>query len=156
GPGRVPAGSVCREPAMTIDVLPTFAKLIGAELPPGLVLDGKDIWPLVSGRPGAKSPHDALYFYWDRGLQAVRSGKWKLHFPHEYRAQTESTRAARGGTPGQYRQEEVELSLFDLENDVGETKNVAADHPEVVQRLEHLADGARREMGDSLRPPTAP
>jgi arylsulfatase A-like enzyme len=114
-PGRIPAGAVCREPAMTIDVLPTVAKLIGADLPKDLVLDGRDVWPLITNQPGAKSPHEALYFYWNRELQAVRSGKWKLHFPHEYRAETETTRAASGGKPGQYRQERIELSLLDLE-----------------------------------------
>jgi arylsulfatase A len=153
-PGRIPAGATCREPAMTIDILPTMARLIGAELPRGLVLDGKDIWPLVSAQPGAKSPHEALYFYWNRELQAVRAGKWKLHFPHDYRAQTETTRTARGGKPGQYRQEKIAAtSLFDLEADPGETKDVAADHPDVVERLSGLGDGARRDLGDSLRPP---
>ena len=150
-PGRIPAGAVCREPAMTIDVLPTMAKLVGADLPKDLVLDGRDVWPLITNQPGAKSPHEALYFYWNRELQAVRSGKWKLHFPHEYRAETETTRAASGGKPGQYRQQRIELSLYDLENDVGETKNVAAQHPDVVERLTRLADQARRDLGDSLQ-----
>jgi arylsulfatase A-like enzyme len=152
-PGRIPAGAVCREPAMTIDVLPTMAALIGAELPRNLVLDGRDIWPLISARPGAKSPHEALYFYWNRELQAVRSGRWKLHFDHDYRAQTESTRAARGGKPGQYRQEKIASSLFDLEADAGETRDVAGEHPDVVGRLSALADRARADLGDSLRPP---
>ena len=147
-PGNIPAGSVCREPAMTIDILPTLAKLIGAELPKGLVLDGKDVWPLISGESGAKSPHEALYFYWNRELQAVRSGKWKLHFPHEYRAQTAITRSAKGGTPGQYKQERIGLALFDLENDVGESENVADRHPDVVRRLTELAEVARRDLGD--------
>ena len=55
-PGRIPAGSVCREPAMTIDVFPTVARLIGAELP-AHPIDGRDIWPLLAGQPGARSPH---------------------------------------------------------------------------------------------------
>jgi len=153
-PGRIPAGATCREPAMTIDILPTMASLIGAELPRELVLDGKDIWPLVSAQPGAKSPHDALYFYWDRELQAVRAGKWKLHFPHDYRAQTEDTRTARGGKPGQYRQEKITAtSLFDLEADPGETKDVAGQNPDVVERLSALGDRARKDLGDSLRTP---
>lgn len=154
-PGRIPAGAVCREPAMTIDLLPTLAKLIGAELPPGVVLDGKNVWPLVSGQAGAKSPHEALYFYWNRELQAVRSGKWKLHFPHAYRAATPSTRKAKGGKPGQYRQERIELSLFDLETDVGETMNLAAAHPDVVERITALAERARRDLGDAPPPPAA-
>jgi arylsulfatase A len=150
-PGRIPAGAVCREPAMTIDLLPTFAGLIGAELPRDLVLDGRDIWPLISAKAGAQSPHEALYFYWNRELQAVRSGKWKLHFPHEYRAQTDATRSARGGKPGQYRQDKIGRALFDLESDPGETKDVAAGHADVVERLDSLAEKARRDLGDSLK-----
>jgi arylsulfatase A len=145
-PGKLPAGATTREPAMTIDVLPTMAKLIGADLPSELKLDGKDIWPLVSARPDAKSPHDALYFYWDRQLQAVRSGKWKVHFPHAYRTMTEKKGA--GGAPGDYRQARIELSLYDLESDPSESKNVAAAHPDVVERLTQLAEAARRDVGD--------
>ncbi|MBK8000452.1 MAG: sulfatase [Verrucomicrobia bacterium] len=61
-PGKIPAGSTCREPAMTIDVLPTIARLTGARLPIHPI-DGLDIWPLLSGAKKATSPHDALYFY---------------------------------------------------------------------------------------------
>src|SRR5262249_38123952 len=82
-PGKIPVGTVCRELASTIDVLPTVAKLAGADLPP-LPIDGKDISPLMFGAAGAKTPHEAYYYYWNRHLQAVRSGKWKLHFPHNY------------------------------------------------------------------------
>jgi Ca2+-binding RTX toxin-like protein len=90
-PGKVPAGRDCDESAMTIDLFPTFAKLIGAESPKHAI-DGLDIGPVLFGEPGAKSAHDALYFYWGNELQAIRSEKWKLHFPHDYRALT--------GTPG--------------------------------------------------------
>src|SRR4051794_13298532 len=83
-PGKIPAGSVCHEPAMTIDLLPTFAHLAGAEPTADRIIDGKDIGPLLLGQPGAHSPHEALYFYWGRDLQAVRSGRWKLHLPHAY------------------------------------------------------------------------
>jgi arylsulfatase A len=145
-PGKTPAGAVCREPAMTIDVLPTMVKLIGADSPANHVLDGKDIWPLISAQPNAKSPHEALYFYWDRQLQAVRSGNWKLHFPHAYRTMTD--RKGSAGLPGDYRQAQIDLSLYNLEQDPGETTNVAAQHPDVVKRLTQLADRARRDLGD--------
>src|SRR4051812_4782499 len=82
-PGRIPAGKTCDEPAMTIDLLPTFAKIARAKLPE-LRLDGKDIGPLLRGEPGAKSPQEAYYFYWGEHLQAVRSGNWKLYFPRSY------------------------------------------------------------------------
>jgi arylsulfatase A-like enzyme len=146
-PGKVPAGRTLDTPAMTIDLFPTFAKLIGAELPKHPI-DGKDIGPLAFGKPGATSPQEAYYFFWGRELHAVRSGKWKLHFPHEYRHVGER-RGADGKAAGQSNAT-IGLSLFDLESDVGETTNVADRHPEVVTRLKSLAEKGRDELGDTL------
>ena len=144
-PGKLPAGTMCKEPAMTIDLLPTLARMIGADLPK-LKIDGKDIGPLLRGEPGAKSPQEAYYFYWDRHLQAVRSGPWKLHEPHPYR----SLKApGKGGQPGPYVQEKIDLALFNLDSDVGEKVNVADKHPDVVARLKQLAERMREELGDS-------
>ena len=114
-PGKIPAGSVCREPAMTIDILPTIAKIIGAELPKHTI-DGKDIGPLLRGEPGAKCPHEAYFLYYDTSeLQAVRSGKWKLMLPHTYRTM-KGQAAGKDGKPGQYRQVKIEKpELYDLE-----------------------------------------
>jgi arylsulfatase A len=146
-PGQIPAGAVCREPVMTIDILPTVAKLAGAELP-GHRIDGLDVWPLLAAKPGALCPHDAYYFYWDRHLQAVRSGPWKLHFPHTY--QTLAGKAGGSdGKPADYSQAGTPLALFDLEKDPGETTNLADKHPDVVERLKGLADRAREDLGDS-------
>jgi arylsulfatase A-like enzyme len=61
-PGHIPAGAVCREMAMTIDLLPTLARLIGAKLPDHEI-DGLDIWPLLAGQADAKNPHEAYFFY---------------------------------------------------------------------------------------------
>ena len=146
-PNRIPAGTVCREPAMTIDVLPTLAKLAGAELPKHRI-DGLDIWPLASGQVGAKSPHEALYFYWGQHLQAVRSGKWKLHFAHDYRTMAGQAPGG-GGKPGKYADARTELALYDLHTDVSEQTDVAAKNPDVVERLKKLADQAREDLGDS-------
>jgi arylsulfatase A-like enzyme len=131
---------------MTIDLLPTFARLAGIEISTDRILDGKDIGPLLLGEPGARSPHEALYFYWGRDLQAVRSGRWKLHVPHKYQGLVS---AGSGGKPGKYESRAIELSLFDLESDPGETRNVAAEHRDVVQRLQELAESARYELGDA-------
>jgi arylsulfatase A len=146
-PGQIPPGTVCRELAATIDVLPTIARLTGADLPK-LPIDGKDIWPLMSGEKGAKTPHEAYFYYWDRHLQAVRSGKWKLHFPHEYRTLAGKS-GGKDGKPVAYTQARTELVLYDLETDVGETTNVAEKNPEVVERLKRLAEKAREDLGDS-------
>jgi len=145
-PGRIPAGTVVGEPAMTIDLLPTLGLLAGAPLP-RQPIDGKDIRPLLLGEPGATSPHEALYFYWGRHLQAVRSGKWKLHFPHEYRSLDGP--AGSGGLPSRYTQRSIDLALFDLEADRSETTDLAALFPDVVKRLQGLADEARAQLGDS-------
>jgi arylsulfatase A-like enzyme len=146
-PGRIPAGAVCREPAMTIDILPTVAGLAGARLP-DLPIDGRDIWPLASARPGARSPHEAYYFFWDRHLQAVRSGRWKLHLPHAYRT-LGGRPGGSGGKPAPYAQARTPLALFDLAEDPGEADDVAGRHPDVVRRLEDLAERAREDLGDS-------
>ncbi|QDU75048.1 Arylsulfatase [Bremerella volcania] len=146
-PGHIPAGTYCNTPAMTIDIFPTVAKLIGAELPEKPI-DGKDIWPLMAGTEGAQSPHEAYYFYYGTGLKAVRSGKWKLVFPHEYRTMAGKP-GGTGGIPANYSSATTPLALFDLESDVGEQNNVLEEHPDVVQRLQKLADGIREKLGDS-------
>lgn len=146
-PGKIPAGAVCKEPLMTIDLLPTIAQLAGAELPKNKI-DGLDVWPVIAGKPGAKNPHDAYYFYWGRELQAVRSGKWKLHFPHTYRT-LEGKPGGKDGKPVAYAQAKTGLALYDLETDPGEKDNVADKHPDVVKRLQELADKIREDLGDT-------
>jgi arylsulfatase A len=146
-PGRIPRGATGKIPAMTIDLLPTFAKLAGATLAADRIIDGRDIWPLLTNAPGAQPPHDALYFYWGRELHAIRSGQWKLHLPHPYRS-LES--AGNDGAPGKYVEKQIELSLFDLEADPGETTNVASQHPDVVTRMQTIAEQARDDLGDAL------
>jgi arylsulfatase A-like enzyme len=146
-PGHIPAGSVCREPAMTIDVLPTAAKLAGADLPHQKI-DGLDIWPLISSQPRAKSPHQAYYFYWNSDLQAIRSGQWKLHLPHSYITLAEKS-GGKEGRPVAYGQAKTPLALYDLQKDPGESKNVADQNPEIVSRLEQLAEKVRGDLGDA-------
>jgi len=146
-PGHIPPGTVCREPAMTIDLLPTLARLAAADLP-RLKIDGLDIWPLLSNQPGAKSPHQAYFFYWNNELQAIRSGRWKLHLPHNYITLGEKP-GGKEGRPAKYDQAKTPLALYDLEKDPGESKNLAGDQPEIVSRLKQSAEQIRAELGDS-------
>lgn len=168
-PGKVPAGRTCDEPFMAIDWLPTLTELVGGKKPE-LKIDGLSVKPLLLGEPGAKSPHEALFFYAGNELHAVRSGRWKLHLPHPYL--TTAGEPGRGGKPSNWgkatprsitdssmdaiasrhgqRVERLELSLFDLEADPGERHNVASEHPEIVERLSKLAGAMRAELGDSL------
>jgi len=148
-PGRVPAGAECREFAATIDLLPTVAKLIGAELP-AQTIDGRDVSPLLFGEPGAKSPHELFCCYYAGGeLQAVRDARWKLHFPHGY-ATLAGKPGGSDGSPAPYANAKIGLCLFDLRADPGETTDVAQQHPEVVARLQALAAKAREDLGDKL------
>lgn len=148
-PEKIPAGSVCKEPTMTIDILPTIAKLIGAKLPKHKI-DGADMWPLMAGQPGAASPHEAYYIYYRRGeLQALLSGRWKMYFPHEYRTMAGQS-GGTGGQPTKYSHTTTGLELYDLETDLGETTDVAAQNPEVVKRLQDLGEKMRDDLGDAL------
>lgn len=141
-PGHIPAGAVCDEVAATIDVLPTLTAVAGGELPAGRTIDGGDLRPLMFGESGARSPREAFYYYCYTNLQAVRSGRWKLVLPRpEHPAWT--------GWSGRFVGQAVtEPELFDLEADVGETHNVAAAHPDVVDRLMALVEQARDDLGD--------
>jgi arylsulfatase A len=151
-PGKIPAGTKSDAMWMTIDVLPSIAGLIDAPLPQRPI-DGRDIWPLISGQKNATNPHPAYLFYYAANeLQALTSGdgRWKLLFPHRYR--TLSGRpGGKDGFPVKYDNTNVSKpELYDLRADVQETANVAEQHPEVVKRLLELADQARAELGDSL------
>lgn len=147
-PGRIAGGAVCDELATTMDILPTVAALIGAELP-GHEIDGVDISGLMFGED-VVSPREVFYSYYAGGqLQAVRDRQWKLHFPHRYRTMA-GRPGGTGGSPEPYQQERIGLALFDLKNDVGETTDIAAEHPEIVARLQRAAELAREEMGDAL------
>ena len=144
-PGTIPAGSVCSTPAMTIDILPTVAELIEAKLPDHKI-DGKSIVNLVTGK-NDKSPQEAYYFYYGQQLQAIRMGKWKLHFPHGYRTMA-GRPGGTGGIPTKYSQAKIGLSLFNLEEDIGESTDVKAKHPKVVSKMQALGQAMRKELGD--------
>jgi arylsulfatase A-like enzyme len=145
-PGQIPAGRACHELAATMDLLPTFARLAGADLPRDRIIDGRVIWPLMSGQSGAKTPHEAYFYYWGKHLQAVRSGKWKLHLAHNY---DHPDPPGHDGKPGKYVKREIGPALFDLAADIGETNDLAVQHPEVVARLKVLAEKCREDLGDS-------
>ncbi len=150
-PGKIPAGTESKTMLMTIDLFPTIAKRIGAKLPEHKI-DGLDVWPIISGKRSAKNPHQAYWNYYENNqLQAVTSGdgRWKLQLPHTYR--TLSGRpGGQDGAPAPYDSRKLEKAeLYDLLNDVSEGTNVAAQHPEVVKRLETEAERAREELGDA-------
>lgn len=149
-PSVIPAGITTSEPAMTIDLFPTIARLSGAKLPEHKI-DGLDIWPLLAAEPGAKCAHEAYTIYYaDNELQAVTSGAWKLYLPHTYRTLA-GRPGGHNGMPVNYEQRKItEPELYQLELDIGEKQNVAAENPQVVARLLTIAETARADLGDSL------
>lgn len=169
-PGHVPSARVCADPFMGIDWLPTLTEIVGGKASTRKI-DGLSAKGLLLDEKDARPPHEALFFYSGTALQAVRSESWKLHFAHPYI--TVAAEPGRGGKPSNfgklaptsitqsgvegiatrhgYRIEQLELSLFNLDTDPGETKNVAAEHPDVVNRLSALAEVARLDLGDSLQ-----
>ena len=149
-PGRIKPGSVITEPAMTIDILPTLMRLQNPDWKPSpdMPIDGLDIRPLLMGDTTMKTPHEALYFYWGNQLQAVRVGDWKLHFPHDY-GSIEGKAGATGGKPNGYTKKQIGVSLYNLRQDIGETKNLAGSEESVVELLKQKADAIRAEIGDT-------
>ena len=151
GPGRVPAGTTCDVIATTMDVMPTFAALAGAEVPSDRVIDGEDIRHLFHGQFDKADDEKAYFYYLRVHLQAVRQGDWKLHLPREkepigaapFSRNTHIASVDRVGFDTPF--------LVDLKNDLGETTNVAAEHPHVVKRLLGLADWMRDDLGDYNR-----
>jgi arylsulfatase A-like enzyme len=147
-PGVIPAGSDWAGPVATIDLLPTVAGFTGVALP-GRVLDGRDLKGAVTGQ-GAVPERELLVRYGGNELQAVISGRWKLILPHAYRTMAGQPRAV-GGIPGKYRMARVERAeLYDLEADPGERRDVAAEHADVVARLQTAAEQSRDDLGDGL------
>jgi arylsulfatase A-like enzyme len=154
-PGHVPAGRECKELACAIDLLPTLAERIDAKLPEHK-LDGLDIWSLFAGQEDARNPHDVYFFYgvpfgsWSGAeLESVRTREWKLIVPHGYRT-LGGHKPGMDGWPGEYlRQPITEPELYDMRSDIKETRNVAAEHPDIVKRLLELAEQCRAELGDT-------
>jgi arylsulfatase A-like enzyme len=119
-PGRIAGGTTCDALTTMMDVLPTFVKLACGKIPADRKLDGYDIWPLLIGQTKDTS-YEAFYYYRGVELQAVRQGPWKLHL-------------AKG-------------QLYNLDTDIGESKDVAKDNAEVVAKLESLADQMKLDLG---------
>lgn len=135
GPGYVKPGLVT-EMGSTLDIINTFAAITRTDIPSDRKMDGFDLSPVLTG--SGPSPRSQFH-YWTRGvLHAVRSEKWKLHIrqrdPVHY-----------GGT--------VELDtaeLYDMEADISEKYDRAAEHPEVVTALQEILIRHQADMADAL------
>ncbi len=134
-PGKIPAGSSSDALTSTLDLLPTLAHLSGGATGDH-VIDGKNIWPILSGQSKA-DPREAFFYYQMDQLQAVRSGDWKLFVPLK-------SKKRNWGKP----EGEQPLKLFNLAKDIHEDHNVASQNPDVVQKLLAHAEAARADLGD--------
>ncbi len=136
-------------PMMAIDILPTIAEVTHTSLP-DKTIDGRSVWKILTGE-SKDSPQEAYFFYYKvNELQGVRYGKWKLYFPHTYRTMQGQV-PGKDGLPGEYNYVALkELALYDVSRDPSETKNVAMDYPDIVEKINQLADTMRHRLGDSL------
>ncbi|MHC4478746.1 MAG: sulfatase [Planctomycetota bacterium] len=125
-PDKLPKGTVCAEPIISLDVMPTICAAVGVELPEGCVYDGKDMLPALRGK--TKGPlHKALFWYDGTDQWAVRAGKWKL--------------LSRKGS----------LELYDLQTDISEKNNLMEQNPEVVKRLQQTFTAWKNQMAPRIR-----
>jgi arylsulfatase A len=146
--GKIPAGTTCDRIAGNIDVLPTMAKVIGAELPKERTLDGRDISSLLVD-PQAPAVRDTqLYFTGAGMLAAIRVGEWKL-FLNGLPAIANKKQA----DGGKKKSLEVDApALFNLRSDIGETENVAEANPEIIKQLRATATKLWDEIKANKRP----
>ena len=150
-PDKITSRSVNHNITTTMDILPTIAKLTGGKIPEDRVIDGMDIWPIMSGQIKEYAKQRTLFYHQQNNLQAVRNGQWKLHFPHQYRHQGD-TPGEDGKPAGQF-DAAIDLSLFNLDEDIGENNNIAEKHPNIVKRLTELADIHVKELVENSRVP---
>ena len=130
-PGTVPAGAECDELLTAMDLLPTLAGWAGTAVPDDTIIDGRDIGEVLTR--GAASPHETFAYYNGTLLEAVRDDRYKLRL------------VRRSG-----RELTIIAELFDLRADIGETTDVAGEHPDVVERLQGAAEAFRTELGDGV------
>jgi arylsulfatase A-like enzyme len=121
-PGHLAAGETYGSPIISLDIFATAAAVAGAKLPKDRVIDGVNLMPHLTGR-GSAPPHDQLYWRTGGGKAfAVRQGNWKL---------------VKIGN---------RTELYDLEADIGESKNLSGEKPEILGRLEAARVSWNRQL----------
>ena len=123
-PGRIKAGTTTNQTVMGMDLFATMVSITGAKLPTGLKLDGVDLLPMLTR--GAKLPERTLFWRY-RKEKAVRKGSWKL--------------LVQGGRS----------KLYNLDNDLGEKKNLAVEYPDIVKSLEDELAAWEREVSAGVK-----
>jgi len=147
--GQIKAGSTCDAVTGTTDVLPTFVALAGGKVNANIKIDGKDITQVLLGET-TKSPHEAWHYFKGNRLEAIRSGPWKLALTPQILGMGIREKPQDLLVKG--------VRLYNLDKDIGETTDVAQEHPDVVARLQRMADEMRSDIGvvgakSGVRPP---
>ena len=145
-PGKIAPGTAVDAITGTIDLLPTAVSLAGGILPEQPVIDGRDISPLLLGKT-KDSPRGVHYYFSGYNLQAVRKGPWKLAFARQNESM--GRQALPDATTSEPR-------LYNLEQEIGETTNLAALHPEIVNELRALGATMTAEIGGENPPGRRP
>jgi arylsulfatase A-like enzyme len=140
-PGHVPTGKTIEGAMHIIDWYPTLIGLAGGSLKQALPIDGKDIWPMIT--KGEPSPHKAILSVSTRGISqaAIRMGDWKLIVA----GGAEATDGTQQKQPKKYEP----VSLFNLVEDPGESRNLASSYPDKVAEM-------RKELSLLLKDAVAP
>ncbi len=155
-PGHIPADRVCTELGVMMDLFATVLEATGARMPDDRVIDGRSLLPVLAR--GAKSDQPYVFGHKGSKLATIRDARWKLHVLPAAEMKLKAgpdgqwldPRAPDGVTIlAPFEQYNIDrppgltsgvtpaaMQLFDLQTDPGEQKDVAADHPEVVKRLQ--------------------
>ncbi|MBN2080329.1 MAG: sulfatase [Spirochaetes bacterium] len=155
-PGRIPAGRTSKVPLMNLDLYPTFFHLAGVGLPGDRIVDGKNIFGVLTGKKGDR-PHEAIYFYHYDLLEGIRMGRWKyFEKMNRYVWPIALDAAPVPNRLGSKQMGKRWPLLYDLENDPGESYNVINTHPGVAEKLkaameswQHAVDKNPRGFGPS-------
>ena len=142
-PNKIPAGTTCNHIAGNIDLLPTFATLVGVELPKDRVFDGRDISSMLLEAKAGPVRDTHLYFTATQTLAAIRQGDWKLFL---------SADAKKGKNAKKAEEVTSAVELYNLASDPAETKNVATDEPQIVEKLKAEAEKRELEIVQNRRP----
>jgi len=125
-PGHIEPG-ICDEPVISLDIMPTICDVLGVELPQGRAYDGKSLIPLINGKQ--KGPlHEFLFWDGGEGFWAVRNGRWKL-----------------------LKNRKGAIELYDLQEDIGERKDLSRRYPRITARLFKRYQDWRSSMGEPMK-----
>ncbi len=153
-PGKIAAGSETSQQASILDLLPTLAELADADTPGDRVIDGQSISDLLLGQTDLL-PEEPFFYYFGMQLQAIRLGQWKL-FIRRAEPPEQSASLWYLQNPELFeRHHRVrdEPELYDLDADRAETRNLASERPEIVERLDGIAQRFDEEMQRDKRRP---